>query len=78
MAHVGNPGFNAAAITPSDTVNLGSPTRSIYVGVTGNLTVLMYGGQVVTFNNVPVGIFPIQVLRVNATGTTATNLVALW
>ena len=44
-----------------------------------NLKVLTVGGDEVTFTAVPVGTFvPVQVLRVFATGTTATNIVALW
>ncbi|MEH2573474.1 hypothetical protein V1272_002809 [Bradyrhizobium sp. AZCC 1708] len=30
------------------------------------------------FSTVPVGWFPVQVRRVNATGTTATNIVAVY
>jgi hypothetical protein len=78
MADMGAPAVFAASINPSDTVDLASPARSIYVGTTGNLSVIMYGGQTVTLNSVPVGVLPIQVKRVLATGTTAGNLVALW
>lgn len=78
MSHIGDPAVHAAAITPSDATDLTAPTRSIYVGTTGNMTVKMYGGEIVTFSNVPVGIFPIQCLRVNATGLTAGALVAMW
>jgi hypothetical protein len=75
----GDPANHAVAIAPSDTVDLTSPARSIYVGTTGNLTVVMYPSrEVVSFLTVPVGVLPIQVARVNATGTSAANLVALW
>lgn len=78
MSDVSNPGKWGEAVTPSDVTNLGSPARSLYVGGTGALSVVMYGdGATVTFAAVPVGVFPIQVTRVNATGTTATNIVAL-
>lgn len=77
-AHISAPAVHAAAITPSDVTDLTAPTRSIYVGTTGNMTVKMYGGETVTFTAVPVGVFPIQALRVNATGLTAGSLVALW
>lgn len=53
-------------------------TRGLYIGVTGNISVRMADEQTVTFLNVPVGIFPIQVDKVNATATTATNIVALY
>ena len=51
----------------------------LYVGGGGNLKVLTVGGDEVTFVNIQDGSFiPIQVLRVYATGTTATNIVAIW
>jgi hypothetical protein len=77
MSHVSDPARVGLAVTPSD-VTILNPTRALYIGTTGNLTVRMYGSQNnVTFTTVPVGIFPIQVDRVLATGTTATNIVAL-
>lgn len=78
MAYTGDPASWAVAVAASDTVDLPSPTRSIYVGISGNLTVIMIGGHTVTFNSVPVGILPIQVKRVLSTGLTAGALVALW
>lgn len=78
MSYASDPGKFAEAVSPSDTVDLASPARSLYVGATGSLSVVMYGDEAtVTFAAVPVGIFPIQVTRVNATGTTASNIVAL-
>jgi hypothetical protein len=69
---------SAAVVTPSDTVNLVSPSV-IYVGVFGNVRVTTATGDVVTFLNVPTGsIIPVQVLRVMATSTTATNMVAIY
>jgi hypothetical protein len=75
----------AAAVTPSNTVDIPAVTGGsnngcvLYVGGAGNLKVLTIGGDEVTFTAVPVGTFvPVQVLRVFATGTTATNIVALW
>lgn len=68
----------AAAVTTSDTGAL-EPTRALYVGVSGNVTVdMVEGGSNLTFTAVPAGILPIQVTRVYATGTTATNIVALY
>lgn len=69
----------AVAVTPSDaTMTVGGVCRALYVGGTGNITALMADGQTVLFTAVPVGIFPIQVQRVNSTGTTATTIVALF
>lgn len=78
MSDVSNPGKWGETVVPSDVTNLSSPCRSIYVGVSGNISAVMYGdGATVVFANVPVGIFPIQATRINATGTTATTMVAL-
>lgn len=72
--------FNsAAAVTPSDTLNIATGvTRGVYVGGTGDLKVTMADGAVVTFKAVPVGLYPFQVLQVFSTGTTATNIVAVY
>jgi hypothetical protein len=75
----------AAAVTPSDTVNIPSISGGVndgcvlYVGTTGDLTVITTGQDEVTFANVQGGSFiPVQVVRVLSTGTTASNIVALW
>jgi hypothetical protein len=74
------PVVNAAAITPNDNNDLTQFTRFIYVGATGDLTVNMAGsGASILFKAVPVGtVLPIRVSRVLSTGTTASQLVALW
>lgn len=84
-----SPARNATAITPSDTaaVAIGpgsSYAKALYVGVTGNLTVITAGdnsngglGTPVLFSNVPVGWFPVQVRAVMATGTTASSIVGV-
>lgn len=75
----------AAAVTPSDTINIPSINGGtnngcvLYVGTGGNLKVTTIGGDDVVFSNIQDGAFvPVQVLRVWSTGTTATNIVALW
>ncbi|HXU01265.1 MAG TPA: hypothetical protein VN903_09750 [Polyangia bacterium] len=66
-------------VTPSDTVDLERMTDAIYVGVTGDIAVVGQNGVPVTFKAVPVGQrLDVQARRVNAAGTTATNLVALF
>jgi outer membrane protein assembly factor BamB len=51
----------------------------LYIGTGGNLRVLTASGQDVLFTGLLGGTFlPVQVLKVFATGTTASNLVALW
>lgn len=70
------------AITPNDTVDFADSraTRRIYVGGAGNLVLVPAdGGPAVTFTGVPVGtMLEVAARRVNATNTTATNLVALF
>lgn len=70
----------AAAVTPSNTIALPDVTRYLYVGVTGDVTVIMAEDATQTpilFKAVPAGTFmPIAVTQVMSTGTTATNLVA--
>jgi len=77
MSNVSDPAVYGAAVTPSNSVDLTAPTRSLYVGTTGDISVEMLNGTVV-FTGVAVGILPIQCTRVNSTGTTASNIVALW
>jgi hypothetical protein len=58
---------------------MGNPGCFLYVGGTGNVSVITIGGDQITFNGVPAGTtLPIQVLKLRATGTTATLINALW
>ena len=78
----------AAAVTPSDTVDIPSVSTQdgtgnngcvLYVGGFGDVRVLTAGGDDVTFVGINGGTFvPVQVLRVFATNTTATDIVAMW
>ena len=81
------PGENAIAITPSDSTGIfdsigGGPTRAIYVGSGGDISVEMAsdkGEKTVVFVAVLTGtVLPIAITRVNLTLTTATSLVAIW
>jgi hypothetical protein len=66
----------AAAVTPSDTTAVSF--RGVWVGGAGNLAVVTEGGNTVTFTAVPAGtLLPVAVKAVNATNTTATNIVGL-
>ena len=72
-----SPALSGVEVTPNDSANL-QPTRALYVGGTGTLRVTMRNG-VVNFTAVQAGmIYPIEVSRVYATGTTATGIVALF
>lgn len=70
-------GFRSATVVvPSDATVL-TETAALWVGGAGNLAVRI-GGVNVTFNAVPAGtLMPLKVDQVRATGTTATNIVAL-
>lgn len=67
------------AVTPSDTVALtGGMCRALYIGVAGDVTVLAEDDTTaVLLKACPVGLIAIRAKRVNATGTAATNIVAL-
>lgn len=72
------PAEKAAVVTPSDSVDLTRKAyKGLWVGVAGAIKVTTVGGSTVTFTGVPVGLFPVAVKRVWATGTTATTMLAL-
>jgi hypothetical protein len=64
------------AITPSDTVNFPERQTAIYVGVGGTIAMVPQGGLVVTITAIAGALLPFDLIRINATGTTATGLVA--
>ncbi len=78
----------AAVVTPSDTATIPSISSQdgkgnngcvLYVGVAGDVKVTTAGGDDVVFTGILAGSFiPVQVLKVFDTGTSATNIVALW
>lgn len=74
------PASNAIAVTPSDSTDLASLSRALYVGTGGNVYVNVAGGQSnVPFLNVPGGsVLSIRVSRVLLTNTSASNIVELW
>lgn len=73
------PAQDAAAVVPDDGDDLGTtPCRALYVGVSGDVKVTTSDGTTVTFKAAPVGILAVSVKRVFATGTTATNILALY
>lgn len=73
------PAGKFAAVTPSDSVDLTYLTRALYVGGDGTVVAVDANGTAVSFVGVVAGtVLPIRVSRVNATNTTATNIVAMW
>ena len=68
----------AVAVTTNDMSYI-PVTRALYVGGAGNIVVTMENGEDATLSGVLAGtVYPLSVKRVKATGTTATNLVALY
>ena len=68
---------DARAVTPSDTVNINTNTHALLVGGAGTLSVVTEGGTTVSITAIAGQLIPIAATRVNATGTTATGIVAL-
>lgn len=73
-----DPGRKAAAVTKSDSTVL-APTRALWVGGAGNLSVIFADdSSAVTITGVTAGsLLPISVKQV-MDATTATNMVAIW
>lgn len=67
-----------ASVTPNDGADLSRPAHALYIGTSGNLRVTTIGGDELTFTNVPVGIFDVQVKKVFNTNTTAAGIFALY
>lgn len=73
---LGAPTPYTETVVPHDSTNFTMGECSyLYIGVTGNITVVNRSGTQL-FSNLAVGWHPIMCTRVNATGTTATNMVA--
>lgn len=70
--------YDARAVTKSDATVV--PTfRGLYVGGAGDVAIRMASGASITFVAVPVGsLMTVQGDMVLSTGTTATNIVALY
>lgn len=68
------------AVSPSDSTDLTTYARALYIGVTGDVKVILaddLDSNPVTFKAHPVGYLPAVVRRVYQNGTTATNILAL-
>ena len=76
-------GTTGVSVTPSDTVDITginpNTPATLFVGVGGDIQVITIGGSTLILKNIADGSFlPIQVTRVKATSTTATDIVALF
>jgi len=88
-----HPFDTALAVTPNDATILQNGIRALYIGGhggggggggdgggggTADVSIVTAGGQTVIFKHVPIGTFlPVQCVRVRATDTTATDILAL-
>ena len=74
------PARAAFAVTPSDSAELATLPKAIYVGTGGHI--VMRGADDAadrTWKNVPAGsILPFRALAIRASGTTAADLLALY
>lgn len=85
-----DPALFYEAVTPSDTVNFTGPViaagpggdvlaNAIFVGVGGNMVAIRDDDTAITFTGVIAGsVISIKCKRINATSTTATDMVALF
>lgn len=75
-----DPFMDAEQITPSDTVELENYTRGVWIGVGGDVVmILAASGTAVTFKNIPSGtMIPMVIRQIKLTGTTAQNIVGMW
>lgn len=70
---------NASAITPSDTTNLPGMVAAFSVGVAGTVAVDTVSGlQNVSITCVAGFIYPLRIVKVHATGTSATGINGYW
>jgi hypothetical protein len=65
------------AVTPSDTVDITERHSALVVGAAGTLAIVDPRNLATIITVVAGQVLPVQVRRVNATGTTATGIVAL-
>jgi len=74
-----NAAVDAVNITPSDDTDLAKPINGFFCGGDGDVSVVFESGTSVILKGCVTGtIYPMRLKRINATGTTATNLVGLY
>jgi len=76
-------GTTGVIVTPSDSTDItgsnANTPATLFVGTGGNIDVITLGGSTLLLKNIADGSFlPIQVTRVKATLTTATDIVAIF
>lgn len=72
-----SPASHAAAVTKSDSADLPTASKRLWVGGAGNIALITVGGDTVTYTSIPAGTYlNVRAARVLSTNTTATNIVA--
>ncbi len=73
------PSGHQVAVTPDNNTNLEAITRAIYIGGAGNLAYYSAVGDEITLTGVLAGtLLPFRVYRILSSGTTATQIVAVF
>ncbi len=75
-----SPARKGFSITPDDSVDLSITCRALFVGGAGDIAVILAAdSSSIMFKNIPAGVvLPISVKRVEATLTTATDILGLY
>lgn len=75
-----DPANNLRAVTKSDTDDMTTFSRALYIGTAGDVALIASADSAaVTLVGVPAGtVLPISAKRVMSTGTTADDIVALY
>jgi len=74
--NLNGPATDLMPVTPSDTTDLPKVALALYVQTGGSLSFITQTGQVRTVTVTDFSILPVGTRRVQATGTTATNIHA--
>lgn len=75
-----SPATQALAVTPHDVNAIAGTPKALFIGTGGNLVVRGVNDTAdITFKNLPAGsVLPFRAQYVRATGTTASDIVALY
>jgi len=75
-----NKGEFGESITPSDRNDLPEKDAELFIGTKGHIKVTLTGGTIVVLKNIPSGTFlkGVFVNKVHSTGTTASDIVAIY
>lgn len=69
---------HASAVTPSNSTNFTFNASALWIGTGGTVAVVLGDDSVVSFVAQNGSVIPVECKRVNLTGTTASDIVALY